>query len=164
MLEGGNRRLLAEARRRGLATSLDINFDPRWSTGGAKEIAERKSLLRGVLDLVDMAHGNERELCEFTDSPGLETALKRLSAGGVKVVVVHLGARGAGYYADGQWVVQPADPAERVMHSTGTGDVLSMCMILLHGRQDLSIREKLAWSNQIVREFMEGRRAMIPEI
>lgn len=28
MLEGGNQRLFAEARRRGLATSLDINFDP----------------------------------------------------------------------------------------------------------------------------------------
>ncbi len=164
MLEGGNRRLFAEARRRGLATSVDINFDPRWSTGTAAEGAHRKTLLRGVLDLVDVAHGNVRELCEFTDSPDLEVALKRLSDAGVKEVVVHLGARGAGYYAGGQWIVEPANPAERVINATGTGDVLSMCMILLHGRQGLSIPQKLALSNRIVREFIEGRRSMIPMI
>ena len=33
MLEGGNLRLFTEARRRGIATSLDLNFDPYWSTG-----------------------------------------------------------------------------------------------------------------------------------
>ncbi len=164
MLEDGNRRLFAEARRRGLATSLDVNFDPRWSTGAAAEIAQRKQLLRGVLDLVDVAHGNVRELREFTDSPDLETALKRLADWGVKAVVVHLGAQGAGYYSGGRLILEPANQAECVMNSTGTGDVLSICMILLHARPDLSIQQKLSVSNQVVREFMEGRRTMIPTL
>ena len=164
MLEAGNRRLFAEARRRGLATSLDINFDPRWSTGASEEIAHRKALLRGVLDLVDVAHGNIRELREFTDSPNLETALKQLSDWGVKAVVVHMGTQGAGYYSGGQLIVEPASVAERVINSTGTGDVLSMCMILLHSRKDLSFQHKLSLSNKVVCEYIEGQRTMIPSI
>jgi sugar/nucleoside kinase (ribokinase family) len=164
MLEEGNRRLFAEARRRGLVTSLDINFDPHWSTGLANEIAHRKELLRGVLELVDLAHGNTRELCEFTDSPDLEVALRRLSEWGVKAVVVHMGAGGAGYYVDGRLHREPAKPAERVINSTGTGDVLSMCMILLHHRQDLSLRQELCQANEVVRDFMEGRRPLLPTL
>jgi len=164
MLEGGNLRLFAEARRRGLTTSLDINFDPRWSTGPAAEIARRKQLLRSVLDLTDLAHGNVRELCELTDSADLETALKRLSEWGVKAVVVHMGAQGAGYYADGLWVVEPPSRAECPVHSTGTGDVLSLCMILLHAQQDMAVRDKLRFANRVVREFMEGHRTLIPMI
>jgi sugar/nucleoside kinase (ribokinase family) len=162
MLEEGNRRLFAEARRRGLVTSLDINFDPCWSTGSAKDIAHRKELLRGVLELVDIAHGNIRELCEFTASPDVEIALGRLTAWGVKSVVVHMGAEGAGYYVDGRLHREPAKPAERVINSTGTGDVLSMCLILLHHRRDLSLQQKLSQANEVVRDFMEGRRSLLP--
>jgi sugar/nucleoside kinase (ribokinase family) len=164
MLEGGNLRLFTEARRRGIATSLDLNFDPYWSTGARKEIVRRKELLRETLGMVDLAHGNVRELCEFTDSPGLETALKRLTDQGVKAVVVHLGPRGAGFWAEGKLTVEPPSPAHAVVNSTGTGDVLSICMILLHARNDLSIQEKLRFSNQVVREFVEGGRALIPAI
>ena len=35
-------------------------------------------------------------------------------------------------------------------------------MILLHGRTDMSVQEKLRHSNETVREFMEGRRKLIP--
>jgi sugar/nucleoside kinase (ribokinase family) len=164
MLEEGNRLLLAHARQRGLPTSLDINFDPCWLVGPAAKVARRKKLLRGVLDLVDLAHGNVRELREFTDSPDLDTALKRLSDWGVKAAVVHMGAQGAGYYAGGQLIVEPASLAERPVNSTGSGDVLSICMILLQSRQEFSIQQKLSLSNQVVREFIEGRRTLIPAI
>jgi len=164
MLAEGNRRLLAEARRRGLATSLDINFDPCWSTGSKDEISRRKHQLREVLGLVDLAHGNVRELCEFTDTAELNDALGRLTEWGVKAVVVHLGAEGAGYYTQGQLIVEPPDPAQNPVQSTGTGDVLSICMILLHARADMAISEKLRLANHIVREFMEGRRVLIPGI
>jgi len=164
MLEGGNRRLLAEARRRGLTTSLDINFDPQWSTGSPEEIAPRKELLRHVLDLVDLAHGNVRELCEFADAADLETALERLLDWGVGAVVVHMGAEGAGYYSSGGLVREPASPASQVINSAGTGDVLSMCLILLHARTDLSLQQKLSWSNRVVAEFIEGRRTLIPTV
>lgn len=164
MLEEGNHRLLLEARQRGLITSLDINFDPVWSTGSPQEIRRRKRLLRSVLGLVNVAHGNVRELCEFTDCPNLNSALKRLAQWGVAAVVVHLGTDGAGYYCDGELVVEPANQARRAVHSTGTGDVLSICMILLEANQHLSIRQKLRISNRIVREFIEGRRELIPEL
>jgi sugar/nucleoside kinase (ribokinase family) len=164
MLAGGNLHLFNEARRRGIATSLDLNFDPCWSTGAKEAIARRKELLRETLSLVDLAHGNVRELCEFTDSPDVETALKRLTVEGVKAVVVHLGSRGAGFWAEGKLTIEPPSPAHAVVNSTGTGDVLSICMILLHARTDLSIQEKLHCSNQVVSEFMEGKRTLIPAI
>lgn len=164
MLEGGNRRLLSEAHRRGLATSLDVNFDPRWSAAPAPSIAHRKQLLRDVLDLVDLAHGNVRELCEFTDSRDLPTSVGKLADWGVKGVVVHLGAQGAGYFADGHWITEPPSPVRHPVNSTGTGDVLSICMILLHHRTDLSIEQKLRFSNAIVAEFMEGCRQFIPSL
>ena len=162
MLEGGNHRLFAEARQRGLKTSLDINFDPCWSNGSVDEIRRRKHQLRSVLPLVDFAHGNAHELQEFTDSADLDTALARLLEWGVGAVVVHLGTRGAGFFTKGEWLIEPPDPAENPVHSTGTGDVLSTCMILMHSRNDLTTRRKLQLANRVVREFMEGRRQFIP--
>jgi sugar/nucleoside kinase (ribokinase family) len=164
MLEQGNRLLFSEARKRKVMTSLDINFDPAWSTGPAREVRHRKHLLKKVLGLVDLAHGNVRELCEFTDCPNLKTALKRLAGWGVGAVVVHLGSKGAGYFRDGRLFIEPADRARRAVHSTGTGDVLSICMILLEARKDLSIQQKLQLSNRVVREFMEGWRTLIPSL
>jgi len=162
MLEAGNLRLLSEARKRGLKTSLDINFDPVWSTGSSRAIRQRKSLLRKVLGLVDLAHGNARELCEFTDCADLSTALRKLVSWGVGAVVVHLGRKGAGYYYNGELLVESANRARRVLHSTGTGDVLSISMILLDQQTELSLRQRLRISNRVVREFMEGRRPLIP--
>ena len=162
MLETGNDRLFSEARKRGLKTSLDINFDPVWSTGSSHEIRRRKGLLRKVLGLVDLAHGNVRELREFTDCADLKSALKRLASWGVGAVVVHLGEKGAGYYHNGELIVEPADRSVGAVHSTGTGDVLSICMILLEANKRLSLRQKLRISNRVVREFMEGRRRLIP--
>jgi sugar/nucleoside kinase (ribokinase family) len=164
MLEMGNALLFKEARKRGLATSLDLNFDPCWSTDDEQRVSRRKQLLRDVLGLVDLAHGNVRELCEFTDSSELDVALRRLSEWGVKAAVVHLGSRGAGVWANGELVIEAATPAQTVVNSTGTGDVLSICMILLHARTDLTVQEKLRRSNQVVREFMEGRRQLLPEL
>ena len=164
MLEGGNLRLFKEARRRGITTSLDLNFDPCWSTGTRKQAARRKELLRRVLGAVDVAHGNEPELREFTDSADLRTALHRLSDWGVKAVVVHLGTRGAGFWTNGKLVIEPPSLARKVVNTTGTGDVLSICMVLLHARADLSVREKLNLSNRVVRKFMEGRLNLIPKI
>ena len=164
MLAEGNGRLFSEARKRGMAISLDINFDPVWATGSPREIRQRKEWLRKVLGMIDLAHGNVHELCEFTDSSTLKRALARLSDWGVPGVVVHLGSRGAGYFRDGRLVLEPANPARRQVHSTGTGDVLSICMMLLEARKDLTIQQKLRISNRIVREFIEGRRALIPAI
>jgi sugar/nucleoside kinase (ribokinase family) len=102
--------------------------------------------------------------CSQASHFALDSALQRLLAAGVKAVVVHLGARGAGYYSGGRLILEPASPAKRIINSTGSGDILSMCMILLHTRANLSIQQKLAWSNRVVREYLEGRRTMIPTL
>jgi sugar/nucleoside kinase (ribokinase family) len=162
MLELGNAKLLAEARRRGIMTSLDINFDPQWQSAAPSVVRRRKQLLRDVLPLVDLAHGNVAELSEFTDGSDLSSALQLLTTWGVNAVVVHLGAQGAGYYEAGELTVVPPDPAESPIHSTGTGDVLSMSMILLQGCKEMSVEDKLRISNRIVRAFMEGRLDLIP--
>ncbi len=48
--------------------------------------------------------------------------------------------------------------------ATGTGDVLSVCMALLHHRTDMPIAEKLQLANTVVAEFMAGCRNLIPEL
>lgn len=77
-------------------------------------------------------------------------------------MVVHLGAKGAGYYSDNELITEPHAPLQNHLHTTGTGDVLSVCMMLLHRRTDITIRERLRLANAIVAEFMDGRRTLIP--
>jgi len=164
MLFGGNDRLFQEARRLQVATSIDLNWDPQWGHASDLEIARRKAAVRGVLPLVDLAHGNVRELCAFADAPDLESALQRITNWGAGAVVVHQGAEGAGYFAKRELVTSPPVPINSRVMATGTGDVLSACMMLLHHRTDLPVLEKLQLANTIVAEFMEGRRHLIPEL
>jgi 2-dehydro-3-deoxygluconokinase len=164
MLHGGNAQLFQKARDAGIAVSLDLNWDPQWGRAHTAQIAARKQAVRDVLPFVNLAHGNVRELAEFADAPDLDTALKRIAGWGAEAVVVHLGAKGAGYFADGGLVVEPPAPVQQQVNTTGTGDVLSMCMMLLHHRTDIAIRERLRLANGIVAEFMEGRRTLIPPL
>jgi sugar/nucleoside kinase (ribokinase family) len=164
LLAGGNRRLFEAARAAGVATSLDINWDPAWGSASTDVIQRRRHALRDVLPLVDLAHGNVRELCAFTDTSELDDALRRLADSGVGAVVVHMGEQGAGYYANGRLVVEPCAPADKVVNTTGTGDVLSVCMMLLHGRKDLDVGEKLRLANRVVADYIAGRRDLVPEL
>jgi sugar/nucleoside kinase (ribokinase family) len=122
--------------------------------------------LRDVLPLVDLAHGNVRELCAFADAGRLDDALDRITGWGAGAVVVHMGEQGAGYYARaaGGLIVEPCVPADRVVNTTGTGDVLSVCMMLLHRAAGLDARAKLRLANAVVSEYVAGRRDLIPEI
>jgi len=191
MLAGGNERLFKEARQRGLSTSLDINWDPYWSTvpsapgsaGGSvgvnavtetsnprqsrgltAEIAERKEQLRSLLPWVDLVHGNIRELAQFTDCTELDTALHQITAWGAKAIIVHMGSRGAGYFADGHLIEEKPTPAKIIQNATGAGDILSISMILLHQKQTMSLRQKLRLANTIVTQHIEGRLSLIPTL
>jgi ribokinase len=164
MLFEGNKELFQRARQTGLAVSIDLNWDPCWGRAGADEIRDRKRAVRQVLPWVDLAHGNVRELEEFSDAGDRETALKRLADWGARAVVVHLGDQGAGYYENGSWVVEPSCPVSSRLTTTGTGDVLSLCMVLLHRHKDIPISERLRLSNAIVAQFIEGKRRLIPEL
>jgi sugar/nucleoside kinase (ribokinase family) len=164
MLFEGNKELFQLARRSGMEVSIDLNWDPLWGSAGAAEILERKKAVRAVLPWVTLAHGNVRELNEFTDSAELERTLNLLTDWGVKGVVVHLGERGAGYFHNRTLTVAPPVPAVGRVNTTGTGDVLSVCMMLLHHQSDTLLLDKLHLSNSIVSEFIEGRRQLIPPL
>ena len=160
MLVGGNERLFQHARARGMRVSLDLNWDPHWGASSPAEVHERKLAVRRLLPCVNLAHGNVRELGEFAEADNLETSLRRLEEWGVEGVVVHLGSEGAGYYEHGKLVVEKPVPASRQVNTTGTGDVLSVCMMLLDHRNDISIPDKLLFANRIVSEYIEDRRKL----
>jgi sugar/nucleoside kinase (ribokinase family) len=107
MLHGGNERLFEKARAAGIAISIDLNWDPKWGHVPAEEIVRRKEAVRHLLPLVDLAHGNVRELNEFADASDLPASLKKLEAWGARGVVIHMGARGAGYFSQGNLTVAP---------------------------------------------------------
>lgn len=164
MLFEGNKHLLPAARRANVAVSLDLNWDPHWGRAPAVEIHARKQAVRDVLPWVNLAHGNARELMEFADAPDLETALKRVLDWGAEAVVVHLGDKGAGWFQRDEFFIEPPIPAQTHVNTTGTGDVLSVCMMLLHHRTDLPIRDRLRLANGIVSQFIEGKRQLIPAL
>ena len=164
MLGEGNQSLFRAAREQGLATSLDLNWDPQWGIADAAAIVRRKEAVRRVLPLVDLVHGNVRELNRFADSSDLPTTLRKLVDWGAAAVVLHLGADGAGYYRDGRLTVSPAVPVRHYQNTAGTGDLLSVCMMLLHRRDDIPLADRLHMANGIVAEFIEGRWSVIPEL
>ena len=170
MLLGGNEFLFAAARAAGLTVSLDINWDPLWGEAPAERIAERKQALRSVLPLVDIVHGNERELREFTCAASTDEALARVTEWGARSVVLHRGAAGAGHYEAGALVTEAAAPRLSMStprqrgEATGTGDVLSVCMMLLHRFPEVPVAERLRLSNRIVAEYMDGERRLIPRL
>jgi sugar/nucleoside kinase (ribokinase family) len=155
MLYGGNRRLLERARRVGIATSIDLNWDPLWGRISAGDRRRRIQAVREVLPLVDLAHGNERELCAFAHTRSLREALARITRWGAGAVVVHLGSRGAGWWQDGELLVERSVRPSRIVNSAGTGDLLSVTMMALH-RSAAPIRERLRHANTVVARYMEG--------
>ena len=164
MLFEGNKQLFQTARQANVAVSLDLNWDPHWGRAGADEIRARKQAVRDALPWVNLAHGNARELMEFADAPDLETALKRVVDWGAEAVVVHLGDRGAGFFHRGELTIEPPVPAQTHINATGTGDVLSVCTMLLHHHTATPMRERLRLANGIVSQFIEGKRQMIPAL
>lgn len=163
MLYGGNERLFRAARACGMRVSIDLNWDPQWGLAAPAEIERRKEAVRGVLPLVHLAHGNVRELNEFAGSANLEETLARIAAWGVEAVVVHMGREGAGYYAGGTLTTEPAAPVERFANTTGSGDVLSVSMMLFDCLA-IPVPEKLRRANAIAAEFIAGRRLFIPAL
>lgn len=162
MLFGGNRRLFEAARGMGLRVSIDLNWDPSWGVASRDTIRARKEAVRAALPLVHLAHGNMRELCEFAETPDLDGALRRLTAWGVEAVVVHMGVRGAGYFHNGTLQIEPPKLVEKQVNTTGTGDVLSVCMMLLDQSPKGLPAGQMALANRVVAEFMEGKMTLVP--
>ena len=120
--------------------------------------------MRRVLPWVDLVHGNARELNQFADSTDFSATLAKITAWGAAAIVIHLGADGAGYYCRGQLTVAPAIPVRQYKNTAGAGDLLSVCMMLLHDREEIPLADRLRLANTIVSEFIEGKRGVIPEL
>ena len=55
-------------------------------------------------------------------------------------------------------------PAKRLVNTTGTGDVLSVCMMFLDQEKRSTLSEKLRLANLIVSQFIAGERSLIPAL
>jgi sugar/nucleoside kinase (ribokinase family) len=110
-LHAGALALFRRARRTGLTTSLDCNYDPseRWDSN-----------IREVLAHTEIFFPNETEALRITRTKTAEKAALRLSET-VRIVAIKLGERGVLMRAEGNTWTVPAVPA-RVVDTTGAGD------------------------------------------
>lgn len=162
MLYGGNERLFRAARAAGMDISIDLNWDPQWRVSSPDEVRRRKRAIREVLPWIDLAHGNIRELNEFADCAELDLTVRRIADWGAKAILVHMGPAGAGHFDGQTFTAEPACPCAAQVNTTGTGDVLSVCMMLQH-RLTVNVRDKLRLANRIVAEYIAGARSLSAE-
>lgn len=81
--------------------------------------------------LIDVLFANEAEIISLTGAADVDAAVAAV-AGKVPLVVVTLSERGAMAVADGQRVTVPAQPIEKVVDTTGAGDLFAAGF--LHGQ------------------------------
>ena len=107
----GAAKVFRQAKRLGMTTSLDCNFDPAetWDSG-----------IREVLKHVDVFLPNETEACRLAGVSSVKDAAADL-AELAKVVVVKMGARGA-LLATRQGMRRYPPVKARVVDATGAGD------------------------------------------
>lgn len=113
-LHPGAAGLFRKARKLGLTTSLDCNYDPSetWDSG-----------IFGVLKSTDVFFPNETEALRLTRCDDVEQAAQELSKL-VRVAVIKLGARGALVCTEGKRFHIPAIKT-RVVDTTGAGDAFN---------------------------------------
>jgi sugar/nucleoside kinase (ribokinase family) len=159
MLFGGNLELLRQARAAGMTTSLDINWDPLWSSpAGLAAVSHRIAAVAKLLPHVTFVHGNERELSFFTGRPELNDSIAALLDAGAETVIVHRGPNGSAAASRDAWIEAPACQVARVVSETGTGDVFTAAFLLL-GKTDLP--ERLRQCNRIAAQHLAASPSYI---
>lgn len=162
MLESGNMQLLRDARSLGMETSIDINWDPVWSTNDSKAIASRIRALANVLPYVTFSHGNERELRRFTGQEDTTKAAGWLLDRGVSAVILHKGVRGcAAFTSGGQIVELPARSVATAINEAATGDVFTAAFLLT---SELSLHERLKACAEVAAWHLEGSIELLPRL
>ena len=163
MLEaGGNERLLRRAREAGMQTSMDLNWDPLWNHGTAREIAGRIEAVRAILKHVDAVHGNVRELCRFTGQQDVNDAAGLILRDGAAAVIVHRGSSGSrAILPSGESVDAPAHEVRSAVNQTGSGDVFAAAFMI---SSQLALPERLAAANRIAAQHIVGSVVLMPEL
>lgn len=162
MMAEGNASLLRRARLGGMETSLDINWDPLWTSGGeTRPVRDRVSLLKTALPSVSFVHGNERELALFTGAPSVERSAALLRDWGAEAVIVHRGARGCAAAMPSGWIEVPAAPVSRIVGEAGTGDVFTAAFLL---SAHLPMEERLHECAAAAARHLQGSPRYIPAL
>jgi sugar/nucleoside kinase (ribokinase family) len=104
-------KLFKRAKKHGLTTSLDTNWDPD----------ERWQGLDAIFPLTDIFFPNRNELLSITNQPNVDGALDQISAQ-VPLVALKLGAEGA-IVSDGDFKFRETPPSSsRIADTVGAGD------------------------------------------
>jgi sugar/nucleoside kinase (ribokinase family) len=163
MLAEGNLDLLREARRLGMTTSLDLNWDPHWHAGRHDALVrERLAAVARLLPEVDFAHGNRRELGFFTACAGIEEAAAWCLDHGARHVVGHLGGEGSALFAPGAEAVYcPARRVARIVSEAATGDVFTAAFLLAEG---MGTAERLEAASEAAARHLAGEAMFLPRL
>lgn len=163
MLEGGNLRMLQAAHDHQMQVSFDINWDPHWHAGRHDPVVEgRIESVARLLPLITFAHGNQRELCFFSDTQTMDDCARWFFAHGAQALIVHLGRDGsAAFLSDGHRIHVPVQAVPTIVTETGTGDVFTAAFLL---REGMELGRRLAESNETAADHLSGRAAWLPRM
>jgi sugar/nucleoside kinase (ribokinase family) len=114
--DGTVEKAVSAARVAGTLVSLSLS-DPLW-------VELHGDALEALLDRVDILFGNEQEACGIAGADRLGDAVTSLSRR-CPTVVVTRGAAGSVVAADGTTIEVPAGPVDRVVDTTGAGDLFA---------------------------------------
>ncbi|MFI5379197.1 MAG: carbohydrate kinase family protein [Tepidisphaerales bacterium] len=163
MLPEGNLDLLREARRAGMQTSIDVNWDPHWHAGRDDPLVRRRiDAATRVLPEVTYVHGNERELRFFAGAETLPDAAGWFFAHGATCLIVHLGRNGSAALTAGGTAVQaPAENVQQAVCEVGTGDVFTAAFLL---REGMEMPRRLAECNAVAAAHLSGGADYLPRL
>ena len=114
------------AMRRAIAIARDARRRIGFTLSAVFVIDRHRADFRALIDdgLIDLLFANEEELLALTQAGDLEQAIAAV-APKVPLLVVTLGEHGALAIEDGQRVAVPAEPVDRVVDTTGAGDLFA---------------------------------------
>jgi sugar/nucleoside kinase (ribokinase family) len=162
MLARGNVALFEKARRLGIDTSVDINWNPAWNRGSRTDSARSSNrACWNLLEYTTYVHGNQRELCKFTGERSLKGAVRKILERGTKTVIIHLGSKGCALGTEAGIAYFPSKPVERITYNSGTGDVFTAAL-LSHGQMDLPARLQIA--ARLAADYISGQVNYLPRL
>ncbi|RLG21062.1 hypothetical protein DRN74_03430 [Candidatus Micrarchaeota archaeon] len=148
LLNGGNTTLFKFEKQNNRQTSLGIGWNYRgWSD------ARRKQLFR-ALNYADVLFLNKRELLSLMGGRSISSACSKLMKF-TKMVVVHLGAKGA-YVCSRELSFKSPAVKLTVKNPVGSGDAFNAAFIkgLVNNWE---LRETAEYANRVAAEYLQGK-------